>query len=418
MVSAVVGVLVLIPHLGRELYLVYAGLYALVGFFSVFPQSGVTLTVLEHTVRNDESPRMVARSCMSLAVLTGLALTPLCIGVAAIFSPTVPLVTVVLFTVSELIVQSVWSVLVALAQSTRSYQTGIVLRVISIAMRLAVMFVLVAFDVLTLNSLAITNLVLVAGSIVVVGAIATRGGWVSMRPGRISRTHARSMITYALGIGASTVHNTGDNYVLLATHPKGDAGVYPAGQRAVSLAMVPLSALAASTHFAVLRAGREMTNQLHKAWRFTLVGACYAVPAAIVLAIAAPVVPLVLGHEFDGTTNVIRLLAPVVVLRGLSVFPMNGLLGLGLSSLRTKLLLFNAFFSVSLYLTLIPKYSWHGAAAATLISEVVSFIIAWVALSITQRRVDRLDSPALTDDDAEIAELVSVVSELSQEHIA
>ena len=53
-----------------------------------------------------------------------------------------------------------------------------------------------------------------------------------------------------------------------------------------------------------------------------------------------------------------------------------------------------------------------------MISEVASFIIAWVALSITQRRVDRLDSATLTDDDAEIAELVSVVSELSQEHIA
>ena len=55
LVVSVVGLLVRVPQLGDQQYGAYAALFALIGPLTAFPQSGVPLTVLEHTMRNDES---------------------------------------------------------------------------------------------------------------------------------------------------------------------------------------------------------------------------------------------------------------------------------------------------------------------------------------------------------------------------
>jgi O-antigen/teichoic acid export membrane protein len=68
---------------------------------------------------------------------------------------------------------------------------------------------------------------------------------------------------------------------------------------------------------------------------------------------------------------------------------MNGLLALGHNPLRSRILVFNALFSISLYLLLIPTYSWRGAIIGTIISEVVAIALAWVFLVSKQRLADR-----------------------------
>ena len=395
LVVSMVGLLVLVPELGDQQYGAYAALFALIGPLTAFPQSGVPLTVLEHTMRNDESVETVARSCMSIAVLMSALLTPVCIVLGLLFYDSIDPVTIVLFMIGEVFLQSIWLTFTTVTQVARSYRTGVMLRIASQLMRVAVILGLLIADKVTLGHIALANCIMLALRMVI-ALLAAR--WLhldSALPGRIERGHVRSTLTYSAGISASIAHNDSDKVVLGTLGMQREVGIYAAGQRIVALAMLPLNGFTTSTHFAALSGARHTEDQRRKAIRFSLVAAVYAVPTAIALFLLAPIVPRFLGSDFDDSVEVIRLLTPVLILRGLGVFPMNGLLALGYNPLRSRILVFNALFSIGLYLLLIPTYSWHGAVMGTIISEAVALGLAWGFLVSKQRLADRT---AVVDD--------------------
>ena len=389
LVVSVVGLLVLVPQLGDQQYGAYAALFALIGPLTAFPQSGVPLTVLEHTMRNDESVETVARSCMSIAVLMSTVLTPVCIVLGMLFYDSIDPLTIVLFMIGEVFLQSIWLTFTTVTQVARNYQTGVTLRIASQLMRVAVILGLLIADSVTLGNIALANFIVLALRMAIALLSARWFHLDSALPGRIERDHVRSTLTYSVGISASIAHNDSDKVVLGAVGMQREVGIYAAGQRIVALAMLPVNGFTTSAHFAVLSGARDTVDQRQKAIRFSLVAAIYVVPAAIALYFLAPVIPHFLGSDFDESVEVIRLLAPVLILRGLAVFPMNGLLALGHNPLRSRILVFNALFSISLYLLLIPTYSWRGAIIGTIISEVVAIALAWVFLVSKQRLADR-----------------------------
>ena len=84
-----------------------------------------------------------------------------------------------------------------------------------------------------------------------------------------------------------------------------------------------------------------------------------------------------------------RWLSPLVFLRSLSMFALNGLMGLGRIGVRTLLIAIIAAVALALYILLIPHHGWKGAVAGTLSSEVLLVVAAWIALLVFQRRADR-----------------------------
>ena len=217
---------------------------------------------------------------------------------------------------------------------------------------------------------------------------------VAIVPGRIRRRHVRSVLLYALQIGASNVQTDGDKFVLNAAHHPADAGRYGAASRIMQFALLPLVALISATHVSFLRGRADASGQMHRAIRSSLAAIAYGVPAALALFLIAPLAPLVLTRDFSETTRMLQWLAPLVILRGQSTFPMNGLMGLGRNDLRVKLYVVNAMLSVLLYAALIPRYSWRGALAASFVTELSLSVSGWVALYRCQReRVPRPGEP-------------------------
>ena len=102
----------------------------------------------------------------------------------------------------------------------------------------------------------------------------------------------------------------------------------------------------------------------------------------------------------------VRWLSPLVVLRGLTIFPLNGLMGLGKTGLRTLLLLLSAAVSMVMYIALIPLWSWKGAVAGTIIGEAGLAIAAWWLLLVYQRRDDARIDAAAADSTATAAATV------------
>ncbi|MEZ5218937.1 MAG: hypothetical protein R2715_20700 [Ilumatobacteraceae bacterium] len=151
-----------------------------------------------------------------------------------------------------------------------------------------------------------------------------------LRPGRFGLAEVKSSSVYAVGLSAISVQNSYDQVVMKNSHSATDAvpGQYAAAYRMVSLGLMPMTAIAAATHTDFLDAGEGRTDQVARSAKFAKLGAAYSILFCIGAFLAAPLVPKLFGSDFEGTENMIRLLAPLVPLRGIGTFPMNGLLGL------------------------------------------------------------------------------------------
>ena len=221
---------------------------------------------------------------------------------------------------------------------------------------LALFLVLWFTDQLTLTRLAISQGILGLCLLVLARARAEGSLGHAIALQRPKAAHLRSSVTYALGIGGSVVQNDSDKVVMNASNHKDDSGLYAMAYRVVAIGLLPLSSLLSASHLSFLRVDDE-TDQLKKSLRLAAFSAGYAVVMMIGLYFGAAVLQDILPDRFAGIASILRWLAPVVFLRGVGSFPMNGLLGLGRNSLRTVLLLANATLALSLYLALIPSHS-------------------------------------------------------------
>lgn len=385
LVASTLSFLLLGRTLGAAGYGAFVGLYSLIGPFLALSQSGVFLTALEHTVREGEDPSKVAGSCLSITAVNALVCVPLLFAVSMRWIEGLPGLAAILLIGTEFCLNGALSTCVGMVQALSGFSRAVRLRIIGALSKVGLLAVLAVAGKLSLTTLAL-------GQCATLGATAAfalyqlaRQPGVRLSLGPIRRGHIRSATLYGLGIGASITLGDGDKFVLNAAHHQVDAGRYGAAYRLMQIAMLPIQALVTVTHVSFLSAGDTASTQLRRAVRLSAFALAYAIPAVVGLVLLAPFVPRFLTRDFAETTIILQLLVPVVILRGVGVFPMNGLMGLGRNGLRTKLLVGHALLSLALYATLIPPYSWRGALIATLVSELSLCTSGWVALVACDR---------------------------------
>jgi O-antigen/teichoic acid export membrane protein len=385
LVASVLSFLLLGRTLGSAGYGAFVGIYALIAPFSALSLSGVYLAILEHVVREREDPVEVTRSCLSLTVASALVWVPALGAISLRYIEGLPPLAALLLIGTEFCLNGVFTSAVGVQQALVGFAAAARLRILGALTRVTLLAALAAGGRLTLTSLAIgqafTVGVMVVAALHGVSRLLGTSAW----PGRIRRRHVRSALLYGLGIGASGAQTDGDKFVLNAAHHQADAGRYGAAYRLMLIVLLPVNALAGATHLSFLHDAKGAHSQLRGAVKLSLVTLAYAVPAVLGLVLIAPWVPRLLTRDFSETALILQLLAPVVILRGVGVFAMNGLMGLGRNGLRTALLLVNALFSLVLYAALIPSHAWRGALVATLISEVTLCASGWVALLWCER---------------------------------
>jgi O-antigen/teichoic acid export membrane protein len=373
-------------YLGAAGYGAFVGLYALIGPFLAVGQAGLLLTAMEHTAHGRESPNAVMRSCLSLTLIYGACLVPAMAGIAAWSIGGIAFSTIVLLIGTEFLLRTILRTAAALIQVVKGYSFAARLRTANEIVKILLVAGLTSLDALTLPIYAVGQ-ALTLSAITAFALVHVARLGVTVWPGRIHGGHVRSMTLYGVGIAAATAQKDTDKFVLNAAQFPADAGRYGAAYQLLSLTMLPLTALASLTHVSFLNTRDGSGVQIQRALRLSLVALVYAVPVVIALEAVAPwILGRLLPPDFAEVSVILQLLAPVVILRGIGGYPMNGLMGLGRNQLRTKLLVVNALVSLALYIALIPTYSWRGAVVATLVSESLFFAAAWVALVRCERR--------------------------------
>jgi O-antigen/teichoic acid export membrane protein len=367
----------------------YAGIYGLIGFAVSSCTSWAGLVIPQWIVREKESAVATMRSTLTFLCLLSAVGMAAVAGLGALMIHGISVASIVSLAAAELVGGAGVLPLVMLAQSAISIRSGLWVRIAAAVAKGVFLVALKIFGSVTFVHLGLTLLFSQVTVWVLAGAfIARRLGFVS-RPGQPLRHHLSTAATFMVSVGSYAVFEEGDKPTMVAFHHAEDNGQYGAAYRCARLAMVPLAAMENATHMHSVQSGTHLGEHVRRARKFTLYGLAYGVLALIGLNIFGPLMLRYLADpKFVSAMTQLRWLSPLVVLRGCRNFSDNGLLGLGKLRSRMAINLGSAVLALSLYLALIPRYSWKGALAATVITEVALVVASWTLLITYQRRED------------------------------
>lgn len=403
LLTGLVVLQVLIVGLGPAAYGRYAAVAALSGILTTLSSVWVVMLLLQYTLQQGRQIDEAFRVALGLAVPASLLALVVGAGLGALLIPNLSLPVIVAFVAAELLGGVLFMVSGAAVQAVSGLPAATRVRLFSIITRFTVV---VGVGLSGRASLPLLAACLLLGNALVgliVFLVVTRRLRLRRLPARPQMADVRQGLPYAGVLAALSIQEDSDKIFLATLANPVDAGLYAAAYKVVQLGFIPVRALLSSSHprFLVNTPG---TNREHvrRAVRFTAPTAAYGIVATLGIVVLAPVVPEIFGEEYDGTLPLLIGLAPLVLLRTLSLFPPNALLGLGRYTLRLKAILGCTLVNLALNAALIPVLSVTGAIVATLITEVVVGVVVWWCLVKAQHSHDTdyrgNDRPSTADE--------------------
>ncbi len=375
--AGIISLFTLVPVLTPAQWGAYGAMFGIVGPIAAFTQSGVVLSVLERILHLEHKSEAVARSSISIVLFLGSLGVPVASAFGYFVIPNLSLWTVIGIAATELLLSASVFTLGAVIQCVDSFENGLAVKIAAVTLRTSVVLGLFFTHTISIPRVvaghALSMLLVTIGAIIRLHHLG-----VSTKPTRqVDRADLGRVALYSFGLSASIVQNDGDKVFLQGSGYADDGGRYAVAYRLASIAMLPMTILSTSTHFQTLEESKIEKNPVQKAARYTQIALLVAVPCAIIAFISTFFIPAILGEEYRGSITMLRVLLPVLTIRGLSAFPMNGLLGIDCNSYRTRLLVAGGTVSLVLYAALIPAFSWKGAVLASLIVESLLVATTW-----------------------------------------
>lgn len=175
-----------------------------------------------------------------------------------------------------------------------------------------------------------------------------------------------------------------DKTLLLRLSGAENAGVYSVASRVISATTIPLVTFVLA---AVPRLFREGERGLHAgaqlAKRLLPPVMVYGVIAGLVVYAGAPLIPLIIGKDFSASVDIIRLLAPLPVLSGVSLMLLGVLSCSGAQANRIVIEGVLLGLNVGLNFILIPLLGAKGAVLSLLCSQTILVVILIAMLMYT-----------------------------------
>ena len=204
---------------------------------------------------------------------------------------------------------------------------------------------------------------------------------------RIRHSDLSEGLSFSLSSSSISIYNDIDKTFLVSLGQNSAAGIYSAAYRVVDVASMPIYGVyaAAAPHF--FRHGadgvRPAAALAHRTLRRTLP---YAALVSVALAVAAPLLPIAFGPSFRESVLALRWLCLLPLLRALHYAWGTAITGSASQWNRTATQFAAAALNLALNFLLIPRYSWRGAAAASLLTDAALALLSWLVLTHLLRR--------------------------------
>lgn len=369
--------------LGADGYGAFAGILGFVGIWVPFVGWGMGHILIKRVALDPTLFGAYFAKSLTASLISGLAFLPVVFVASSWLLPeNVSRGAVLAIATSELLFTSIVLVCSQAFQAfERMAMTIGLLAGMSLLRLIGLVLVWILLGSLTLYTwTVIYALVTLAGAVLSVisvvhslGAPAWRhGDWSELRVGW----------SFALGQAAYRAHHDADKALLVRLSSLQDAGLYSAANRIVDVAFVPIGALLASAYAKFFQYGdKGIQEGLTFAKRLMPWGFGYAALCAGGLWIVAPFVPVLLGAEFDESTQALRVIAILPIIGLFRFLAASVLTGAGYqrSVMRTEWAA--AVANIGLNVLLIPNLGWFGAAISMVCTQAVAMIALWLLIT-------------------------------------
>ena len=187
---------------------------------------------------------------------------------------------------------------------------------------------------------------------------------------------------FSLAGSTQSIYNDIDKVMLSHYGMNVANGIYTMAYRIIDIATIPITALDSAALPRFFRQSVEgATSFVELSARLARRAALVGIPISVCLFLAAPLVPEIVGRGFGDTVMALRWLCLIPAFRGVHQLTGSAITGLGFQRYRTVSQFSAAALNFGLNLWLIPRYSWGGAAWASLATDgalgVTNSLIAW-----------------------------------------
>ena len=186
---------------------------------------------------------------------------------------------------------------------------------------------------------------------------------------------------FALSYSTTGIYNDIDKVMLGHYGMNAANGVYTMAYRVVDVCMMPITSLHAAAFPRFFRKGVEGVKSTRGfACKILARTAPTGVLLAVMMFLAAPLIPHLVGSSFRESTAALRWLCLLPLFRSFHYSAGDALSGAGFQKLRLSTQTGAALFNTLVNLYLIPHYGWHGAAWSSLATDGMLGVLNWIVL--------------------------------------
>jgi len=197
---------------------------------------------------------------------------------------------------------------------------------------------------------------------------------------------------FAVSGCTTSIYNDFDKAMLAHFGMNAANGIYTMAYRVIDVSAMPIRSIHGAAFPRFFRHGAEengLAATEHFAKRLLRRTSLMGLAIAVALYVCAPVIPLLVGKAFAPSVTALRWLCLIPFFRSFHLSAGDALAGAGRQTTRLIFQMVAALGNVGLNLVLIPRFSWRGAAASSLITDGGLGVMMWIILLWLKHRVKR-----------------------------
>jgi len=194
-------------------------------------------------------------------------------------------------------------------------------------------------------------------------------------------------VVFAVSVSTGGIYNNFDKAMLGHYGMNAANGIYTMAYRVVDICTLPITSVHAAAFPRFFKKGvGGVRNTTSYALRILRRTAPLAFASTVVMVLAAPVIPHLVGKGFGEGVSALRWLCLLPVFRSFHLSAGDALTGAGHQNLRLSTQASAALFNFVVNLFLIPHYGWLGAAWSSLATDGLLGIANWTVLLVLRSK--------------------------------
>ena len=389
--------IVIARSLGAQNYGAFVGVVGLVGILLPFATMGSGFLLIQNVSRDKRQFRHSFGSALVTTTLSAAFSFTVVVGISRfVFPAAIPMKLIMMVAASDLFCLSLATICVQAFQAFERMKWTASINVLLSALRLAAAVILATAKSKP-TALEWGGLYLASTAMVTLLALTLVWAKLGAPTFTFARRAAeiRDGFYFSVAQSAQTIYNDIDKTMLARLSTLEATGIYGAAYRLIDVSFAPVTSVLVAAYPNFFRVGVDGIPATFRYMRPLILRALgYAVLVALALLVGAGVVPIILGGEYRLTSEALRWLAVLPLLKAVHSFFADALTGAGYQPLRTAICAGVAVFNVCINLWLIPAYSWRGAAWSSIASDALLLSAFATAGFVLLRRSQHLPSPA------------------------